>query len=529
MATLQEARLAYRQAFGLDPAPSFTADQLMRGVAQAKDIKFVRELYGNEFGMSGYNWSGDTRDIGQLLRAVRNNNELQDARADYASAGNLGGGYDWSKDKRTTEQLRRGISELTGGISDLSPYTPKEESTQKKGVGISDKDPTTPDLKILQGAKMKWYFDKSSGKWYVGYGLPNSTRELIFEAEPDQMDALFGKGKRPSMTEAATLKTLTQRAGTTFGGSIAEMEGTGTFESEVQKVTTLALDEGRLPEWAAKDGAALDIIFVAQSEGKNTDWVIDQLSRLTSFKTRFPKLDKFAKDNNLTTAEAVTGFLEYEAGIKQAMKALPNAGNIVTPALVAGLLDKGHSLETVQQTVQGFRRMEQYAPAMEAFNQVLTAQGSQPITSIQGMLNFVTGKASPELYDLWEQSSIQEAAVGAGLGSVFSVQDAIQIAKGTDQTLETATQGAQKAAELLLRLRHQVDVGQFGLDSEELIDIAFGQTARSGRSEAEIMENINRAVLSAQKTMQQKTKPFTGFSATGTPQAKSLGNLRQGS
>jgi hypothetical protein len=76
---------------------------------------------------------------------------------------------------------------------------------------------------------MKWFFDASSGKWYVEYGLPNSNRNVFFEADPDQMDALFGKGMRPDQYTKTTLKNLGARDGSTFAGNISEVEGKGTF------------------------------------------------------------------------------------------------------------------------------------------------------------------------------------------------------------------------------------------------------------------------------------------------------------
>jgi hypothetical protein len=85
----------------------------------------------------------------------------------------------------------------------------------------------------------------------------------------------------------------------------------------------------------------------------------------------------------------------------------------------------------------------------------------------------------------------------------------------------------QQAAKLLLRMRHEVDTGKFGLDHEELIDISLGQPARSGRSTAEIHDSINRAVASAQGSLKRRARSFQSFDAAGTPQAASLRRARQ--
>lgn len=405
------------------------------------------------------------------------------------------------------------------GQPELKKGAPPEETKTKEGVG-------GPELKILTSKEMKWHFDKGTGKWYVEYGLPNSNRTMIFEADPDQMDQLFGEGMRPQDFEESSLRSITQRQGATFAGNIGQMAGTGSFEAEVERVTALALDDGVLPEWAKQDGQAMDIIYTAQAENKSTEWVLNQLSKTPAFKERFPELEAFKEGSNLTLAEAIGGFLEMEAGVNQALKATGQEGS-ATPGQVGQLLAAGHSLKTVQDTVQGFARMSSFAPALDAFNQILLQQGEQPITEIQDMLDFVSGKSSSAIYDLYESSSIQEAAVAAGLGSVFSAQDAIQLATSTNQTLQSATQGMQKAAELLLRMRHEVDVGKFGLDHEELLDISLGQTPRSGRTQSEILENVNRAVLSAQGSLNRKASPQKSLGQAGGLQAGGLRGLRQ--
>jgi hypothetical protein len=454
-------------------------------------------------GDPGY-YSGGSATTAEILNAVSVAND------------SAGGGGDGSKD--------------AGGGVDIAPGAPKEETTAETGVGGQGADPETA-LSILTSNEMNWYFDTNTGKWYVGYGLPNSTRELIFEAEPTQMDALFGTGFRPTNFSKTTLKNLTNKTTTTFAGNIAEVEGTGTFEGEIDRVISLALDEGILPEWAKADGAVLDLLFIAQSEGKSNDWLVDQIAKLPSFENRFGKgtIDKLKQDGNLTTTEAIAGYLEFEAGVKMAAKTYSGgAGTEVPNETVQALLAKGHSLTTVNTTFSMFDRMTKYAPALTAFNDVLAATGNDTISTLQGMLDFVGGTAAPELYELWEASSISEAAAEAGLGEYLSAEEAINTAIYTseDFTNESATAAMQKAAETLLRLRAEVEVGRFGLTHEDLIDIQLGMPIRSGVPQSEIFQNIQRAVNTAERKIGTKSAtPFFGFTSDGAIKSSSLENL----
>jgi hypothetical protein len=439
------------------------------------------------------------------------------AEAQKVMLGGNEGGTNFGELTRGGTVEERGELEVIKG-TEPDPVDPPFVGTETEGDEVG--------LTILTGDEMKWFRDRGTGKWYVEYGLPNSNKTVVFEADPDQLDMLFGEGFRPKDFQETSFSALVGREAVTFAGNISQMEGTGKFEDEVSRVASLALDAGELPAWAAEDGVVMDLLYIANSEEKSEEWLVNQIAKTKGFKERFPGLTKFQEENNLDLQDAITGFLEYETGIKSSLKSLGLDAS-VTPAMVGDLMSAGHSLTTVNMTVEGYRRMEQFAPAMASFNQVLAQQGFDPLEDTQDLLDFVTGKSSAELYDIYEASSIQEAATAAGLGAVFSVDDAVSAASSGTFDLESATAGMRKAAELLLRLRNEVDVGKYGLNHEELIDISLGTIPRSGRPESEIMESVNRAVLSAQGSLQKKAKPFQSFSQTGTPQAASLREARR--
>jgi hypothetical protein len=384
-------------------------------------------------------------------------------------------------------------------------------------------------MQILTSRDMKWFFDDDQNKWYVGYTLPGSGRLAVFEADPAQMDSLFGSGMRPTSYETITLGTFLQDPMHTFSGDISEVEGTGQFEDQYHRMIALALDGGTLPAWAAEDGAAMDILFLAESEEKPMSWVIEQLSNTDSFKKRFPGLARIQEQANSTLDQAITGFLEYEAGARQALIAANLSPELATPEVVGALIEKGHSLTTVDQTVKVFDRMKKFAPAMEAFNGILAAKEMEQVTSIQDMFDFMAGTAPSELYDVWEASTLSEQANAVGLGDFFSADDAIQVALQTAGSLtsESVTAAMQKSAEFALRLRHEIDMGKFDLDTEDLIDMNLNQPLRSGRNVAEVGANIQRVLASAAQERQKQTQAFQGFSPGGVPQARSFGSLRQ--
>jgi hypothetical protein len=405
---------------------------------------------------------------------------------------------------------------------------PVEETVvdEVAGAGVGEEQGVLPDLQILSSPTLQWFRDPATGLYYASYSL-ESGRQLIFEATPEQMDAIFGTGVRPSSAVTA-FATLTQQEGVTFGGDITEVAMEGSFEAEVQRVVTLALDEGKLPSWMAGSAAAFDIVYIAQAEGKSVDWMIEQFEKLPEFKARFPGIQNF-KDLNMNVTEAVGAFLEYEAGVKALARSYGIDEAQVTPELVGALAGKGYDLKTVELSFTTFRRMDQFAPALDAFNEILVAEGRQPLGSSE-MFDFLSGNAPAELYDIYEAAAFREGAVQAGFGGTFGVDEAIKAALASPgfTSVEQAYQATQQIAQVALRFRNELDLGLYGLDIEDLIDMSLGLAPRSGVSQTEINENLQRAFEQARASRQNRlSRPFIGFTPSGRPQALSFGELQQ--
>jgi len=408
---------------------------------------------------------------------------------------------------------------------------PEEEQEGVGGVGyLEPGEDEETSLSILQGEEMGWFFDRASGKWYVQYGLPNSSRVLVFEARPDQMNALFGVGNRPRRyTVIQNLQTWLQNGHRTFGGNIAEMEGRGSFEAEIDRVVALALDEGKLPDWL-EDSAServYDLLYIAQSEGKSDAWFLEQVSKLPEFHTRFPGISVL-RDLGMDLTESIGAFLEMEQGLRTLQLQYGLSPDMVNPNKVGALLRKGYSMEQVTEAYTVFNRMRDYRPALQAFNEVLAAQGRQPLKG-SALIKFLRGEAPQDVYDIYEASSLREAATAAGLGGYFSASEAIDVAMqtATDFNLQEATPYLAAAAQSILRMRHEINTEQFGLNADDLIDLALGIAPRSGTSIGEISENVERVLQEARAYInEQRATPGWRVNQQGIPQASGLEVMR---
>lgn len=393
------------------------------------------------------------------------------------------------------------------------------------GTGGGGGDAGIP-LHILASPSLKWFKDASTGRFYAQYNLPGGAGTVLFEAEPEQISALFPSGSPPGVS-TFNFNAELGKDGVHFGGNVSEVEGEGSWESEVERTIALALNQQSLPDWIKNDAQARDLLWVAVTEDRTDEWFYSQVSKTASFKTRYPGVASLT-GKGLSVVEAVKAHTQFETQLKTLHAAAGFTPDAITPAIVGQLLTKGYSAQAVQESYSVWKRMNDHAPALAAFNNVLAANGQAPLTGAS-LYDFLQGNAPSEIYDIYEAAAINEAAVAAGFGGLFTAEDALSLALETtrDLTVDQAYEQFSQVAMQALRFRHELDIGQFGLDVEDLIDVSFGRAPRSGKNIADIGENLARAAASAEASLNSKAKPFVGFTPDGRPMAQSLGGLRQ--
>ena len=421
----------------------------------------------------------------------------------------------------TAEALIIGGNEGGINFSDLN----SEDFLTGAASGDSTGDKEGDNLRLLSGIH-KWYKDPKTGLYYASYRLEDSGRELVFEASEQDMDAIFGDGIRPP-AESVGLRELTARDNVTYSGTVLEVTGDENFRVGVDRIIAIALDEGKLPEWAQNDPRAEELLFISISEAKGPDWLIEKLAELPTFQARFPGLEAY-KLTNLDTVEAIGAHLEAEAKLRQLEIQAGRDGSRITPQIIGDLAEAGYDHQTVALTYGHFQRMADFAPAFAAFNEVLVAAGKDPLAGDAEMFAFLTGNAPADVYELYEASALREAAVAAGIGNFFEADEVIAAAAAAPfaVNLQAAYGSLNRAAADILRFRSEIDLGKYDIDADDMIDLALGIAPRSGRSQAEISQNMGRALQEASGFLKERIKPFFGFTSKGRPQAISFGELR---
>lgn len=421
-------------------------------------------------------------------------------------------------------QITSGQATLDEKYADIDKYilkSPSGDGTDPTGGGT---DPNLP-LNILSDPNMKWY-QADNGKYYVSYPLPGG-QQVIFEAEKEQVETLFGKGGPPNVTKIGFKKFLAQST-VHFGGNLIEVSGKGSWSKEFQRELSIALDASDLPSWMLKDPAAQSFLWLYLTEERSETWLYDQIKNLTSFKAHYPGLDKLMKQGNMSVPEAIDYFSKFKFQVKQAHAAAGFNPGGLSNQVIGDLINKGYSVDDVASAYSVWHQAHKNKESLKAFNEILVANGQQPMTQKQ-LYEFLQGNAPAKMYEIYESYAINEAAEKFGFGDIFNAKDAIKLAVSTADTLNQSQTFAAFAqvAQQALQFQHGLDIGKYGLDIQDLIDLSFGQAPRSGKDLGEVVASMQRLVAEGQAFSQGHVNPFTNFSQSGTPQQVSLGNLRQ--
>lgn len=110
---------------------------------------------------------------------------------------------------------------------------------------------------------------------------------------------------------------------------------------------------------------------------------------------------------------------EAYLGLEQSLKQLGKEyGATITSHDIAVSINKGITPDLYEERLQALRRLHEYQPAMNAFRQTLAARGlvdANKEFTRKELEDWVTGKANPKWYQVWQETQGRTAAFVAGL------------------------------------------------------------------------------------------------------------------
>ena len=354
--------------------------------------------------------------------------------------------------------------------------------------------------------------------YFVEYTLPGGNK-IYYYADRKDLDTLegIGAGKEPPIV--ATVAYSDFKQGRIPGGSISDVVGTNEhYSTRVERTLMAPTGDLLLPTWANDDPEIKDLFYIAVAENWSDTKFLREMSKKNSFKERYPAFQDMLALTGGDHSQALINYQGYERKVRELNNRYGESAD--AQALAAEAIKKGFTLDDLQATYDIFERAEQNADAMLAFQKVINAEGLNfNLTSPQGIVDFFKGTAPTEIYDLYEASSITEQASKLKLDDL-SVDEALEIAKNTPGQLtnQQVSAALQSAAQTLLRYREYVDLGSYGLDADQIINLSLGYREPGGMSETELATALSRIYqtddnlqnlasgIAGSKTFQQKDR-----------------------
>ncbi|MAJ22548.1 MAG: hypothetical protein CMI75_02025 [Candidatus Pelagibacter sp.] len=354
--------------------------------------------------------------------------------------------------------------------------------------------------------------------YFVEYTLPGGNK-IYYYADRKDLDTLegIGAGKEPPIVGTVSYSDFKQ--GRIPGGSISDVVGTEEhYSTRVERTLMAPTGDLLLPTWANDDPEIKDLFYIAVAENWSDTKFLREMSKKNSFKERYPAFQDMLSLTGGDHAQALVNYQGYERKVRELNNRYGESAD--AQALAAEAIKKGFTLDDLQATYDIFERAEQNSDAMLAFQKVINAQGLDfDLTSPQGIVDFFKGAAPTEIYDLYEASSITEQASKLELNDL-SVEEALEIARNTPGQLtnQQVSAALQSASQTLLRFREYVDLGAYGLDADQIINLSLGYKEPGGMTETELAtalfriyekdENLQNLAsgLAGSKSFQQKDR-----------------------
>ncbi len=369
--------------------------------------------------------------------------------------------------------------------------TTREETQDTFGVGedtllgaTGDRTPTVfndpvevNDVTIPAGATLVRIRNPQGSDadalYYLRYTLFGI--EIAFEVGSfDDAAALFGNSFH---SQFDAFETYTQRqfdqSDVITTGNVDEILGaTESIGSQFEREMRALGLEG-VPDWIAGSNEAMALMVVAGQEGWSTTRLGNELSGTEAFKVRFPGFQGLSDALGVTDVNAVIDqYVSIENQLSQVLRRYRGPETDVSTEYLGSLIGSGWHPDEVESLVIAERSLKENPDALDNINQQLTFAGMNRIGPDE-FLDVMQGNAPPDVYEVLNDAFRRQALADAGIDINRQFAEELGGADNTLSTVDSFSQQAIYAAQLLARTRAAIEGERFGLSREALIATVF--------------------------------------------------------
>ena len=332
--------------------------------------------------------------------------------------------------------------------------------------------------------------------YFHEYDLPGGYTVSYFASRED-LNKIVGPGKDPTDIYATVdYNVYRSREGGVFAGNISDVTGnTQHYDTRIARTLLTPTGETSLPNWANDSDEIQGLFYVSIAENWTETRFLKEIAVTDAFQQRFPAFQEMLGVTGNNYTEALENYKSYEAQVKQLNRKYGEEADV--KGLVEQAIKKGYTVEDIGATYDIFERAESNADALLAFKGVLDKEGLNfNVLSSEGIVKFFEGSAPTQIYDIYEASSIAEQAKRLDLDAEVDYEQALQIAKDTpgQLTQQQVSAGLQSAAQTIAKFRQYIDLGYYGLTSDDIINLSLGYREPGGKTEVELATAISRII-----------------------------------
>ena len=332
--------------------------------------------------------------------------------------------------------------------------------------------------------------------YFHEYDLPGGYTVSYFASRED-LNKIVGPGKDPTDIYATVdYNVYRSREGGVFAGNISDVTGnTQHYDTRIARTLLTPTGETSLPNWANDSDEIQGLFYVSIAENWTETRFLKEIAVTDAFQQRFPAFQEMLGVTGNNYTEALENYKSYEAQVKQLNRKYGEEADV--KGLVEQAIKKGYTVEDIGATYDIFERAESNADALLAFQGVLDKEGLNfNVLSSEGIVKFFEGSAPTQIYDIYEASSIAEQAKRLDLDAEVDYEQALQIAKDTpgQLTQQQVSAGLQSAAQTIAKFRQYIDLGYYGLTSDDIINLSLGYREPGGKIEVELATAISRII-----------------------------------
>lgn len=266
------------------------------------------------------------------------------------------------------------------------------------------------------------------------------------------------------------------------------------LESQIQRDIQAVRAEG-IPAWWDDEVTYLHALAIREGWSPNRE--AQEIARTEAFQNRFGNVfgtvaDQLGSNNPIEVTDEI---IRREGELRNVIRSVRGADANARIGYLQRLIATGWQAPEVEQVLRAARQARQTPGMLQEANAILRANGLETLTNEDGLIDLLTGNATDEVYQAFNEALQFSALRDAGIDVTAEFISELDVLpdQGIGE-LGSFTEAARQTALELSRSQTIFNQGLFGLTQNDLIAVLAGGAVNpeTGRTAADIEDDLAR-------------------------------------